>query len=159
MLPWWEIILRMALAMFLGGLIGWEREVRQKPAGLRTLLLVSLSSSIFVMAAEQAALKYGEPVETVRAMSGIAQGIGFLGAGAIVQSRGKVRWLTTAAALWASAALGFAAGIGMYLIAIVGAAMVFIVLRWLATLEVRWLHFDKDEQPPHKGKGDADSDS
>jgi len=159
MLAWWEIILRTALAMVLGGLIGWEREVRQKPAGLRTLLLVSLSSAIFVIAAEQAALRYGEPVETVRAMSGIAQGIGFLGAGAIVQSRGKVRWLTTAAALWAAAALGFAAGIGMYFVAIVGAAMVFIVLRWLAVAERRWLRFNKEEPPSGERENKADSDS
>ena len=129
----------MVLAGFLGGLIGWERETRHKPAGLRTLILVSLSASIFVIGAEQAAQRYGEAADVVRAMTGIAQGVGFLGAGAIVQSRGEVRWLTTAAALWSAAALGFTAGVGMYYVAVVGGALVFATLRWLVIAEDRWL--------------------
>ena len=139
MLPWWEITLRMVLSVLLGGLVGWDREVQRKPAGLRTLILVSLASSIYVIAAHQSALSYGEPADAVRAMSGIAQGIGFLGAGAILQSRGEVRWLTTAAALWATAALGFAAGLGMYYIAILGGLLVFMTLRVLVMVEDRWL--------------------
>ena len=149
MSPWWEILGRLALAGILGGLVGWEREVRQKPAGLRTLLLVSLSASIFVISAEQAALRHGEAADIVRAMTGIAQGVGFLGAGAIVQSRREVRWLTTAASFWAAAALGFAAGAGMYWVAILGGLLVFATLRWLLLAEKRWL---KTADVPDQGK-------
>ena len=130
---------RLFLAAVLGGLIGWEREMERKPAGLRTLLIVSLSSAIFVLACQQAALRYGGPLEPVRAMAGVAQGVGFLGAGAILQSHGEVRWLTTAAALWAAAALGLAAGEGMYFIASLGGIMVFATLKWLVVVEDRWV--------------------
>lgn len=138
MLVWWEIVLRMLLASLLGGFIGWERETRGKPAGLRTLIIVSLSASVYVIVAQQAALAKGEPVDAVRAMSGVAQGVGFLGAGVILQSRGEVRWLTTAAALWAAAALGFAAGSGMYFIALLAGLMIFATLRWALFVEGRW---------------------
>lgn len=140
MVPWWESTLRLLLAGMLGGLLGWDREVRGKPAGFRTLMLVSLSAAIYVMAAQQASLAHGEAVDAVRAMSGIAQGIGFLGAGAILQSRGEVRWLTTAAALWAVAGLGMAAGLGTYYVAIVGGLLVFAILRWMNIAEERWIH-------------------
>ena len=112
-------------------------------------MLVSLSAAIFVISAEQAALRHGEVADIVRAMTGIAQGVGFLGAGAIVQSRREVRWLTTAASFWAAAALGFAAGAGMYLVAILGGLLVFATLRWLLLAEKRWL---KTADVPDQGK-------
>jgi len=139
MTPEWEYALRLVLAGLVGALIGWEREVRGKPAGLRTLMLVSLSSAVYVAAAEQAALRRGEAVDAGRLMSGIAQGIGFLGAGAILQARGEVRWLTTAASLWAAAALGMAIGLGMYSIALMGAFLVFATLKWVVLVEDRWM--------------------
>jgi putative Mg2+ transporter-C (MgtC) family protein len=153
MSPWWELLLRMVLAGLVGGLIGWEREARGKPAGFRTLMLVSLAAAIYVMAAQQAALSYGEPVQPGRAMAGIAQGIGFLGAGAILQSRGEVRWLTTAAALWAAAALGLAAGLGMYFLSIAGGILVFATLHWLALVEERWVRRPPEQQPPTTSEG------
>jgi len=140
MTPEWEYALRLVLAGLVGALIGWEREVRGKPAGLRTLMLVSLSAAVYVAAAEQAALRRGEAVDAGRLMNGIAQGIGFLGAGAILQARGEVRWLTTAASLWAAAALGMAIGLGMYSIALVGAFLAFATLRWVVLVEDRWMH-------------------
>ena len=138
----------MLLAALLGGLIGWERETQHKPAGLRTLILVSLASAMYVVTAERVALRHGEPVDAVRALAGIAQGVGFLGAGAILRSRGEVRMLTTAAAIWASAAIGFAAGMGMYEIAIGGAFLVFAILKWLAVVEDRWLKRDDQGKAP-----------
>lgn len=138
-MSWWETIARLLLASFLGALIGWDREVQGKPAGLRTLMLVSLSSCIFVLSAQEAARTTGESLEAVRAMAAIAQGIGFLGAGVVLQSRGEVLWLTTAAALWAAAALGLSAALGQYLIAIVGAALVLFALRGLIIVENRWI--------------------
>jgi putative Mg2+ transporter-C (MgtC) family protein len=145
MTPEWEYALRLVLAGLVGALIGWEREVRGKPAGLRTLMLVSLSAAVYVAAAEQAALRRGEAVDAGRLMSGIAQGIGFLGAGAILQARGEVRWLTTAASLWAAAALGMAIGLGMYSIALVGAFLVFATLKWVALIEDRWMRKGADK--------------
>ncbi|HHX65352.1 MAG TPA: MgtC/SapB family protein, partial [Chloroflexi bacterium] len=133
----WEMILRMLLAAGLGGLIGWERETQRKPAGFRTLMLVSVSVSLFVIAGTQASLRHGGAFDAVRAMAGIAQGVGFIGAGAIVQAKGEVRWLTTAAALWAAAALGYAAGLGMYVVAAAGGLIVFAILRWLTLVERR----------------------
>lgn len=149
----WEYALRLVLAGLAGALIGWEREVRGKPAGLRTLMLVSLSSAVYVAAAEQAALRHDEAVDAGRLMSGIAQGIGFLGAGAILQARGEVRWLTTAASLWAAAALGLAIGLGLYFIALVGAFLVFATLKWVALVEDRWMHKGTDKiKTPENGK-------
>ena len=162
MIAWWEVTLRMLLATSIGGLIGWEREVQGKPAGFRTLILVSLASAIYVLAGQQVALAHGEPVDALRAMAGIAGGVGFLGAGAILQAKGEVLWMTTAAALWASAALGLAAGMGMYYIAALGGIMVYAILRWLALFEERFLTreqerrkrgSDKEGRHPGKKKG------
>lgn len=144
MTPWWEQTLRLILAMALGGLIGWEREEENKPAGFRTQMLVSLAAAMYVMAAHEAAARYDVPLDPVRAMEGIATGVGFLGAGAIVQQRRKVHWLTTAAALWAAAAIGLAVGIGSYQIALMGAVLTYAVLEWLAVVEARWFK-RKDE--------------
>jgi len=138
MIAWWEYVVRLVLAAALGGAIGWEREMRQKPAGLRTLMLVSLASGIYVLAATQGAAMFGEPLDAVRAMAGLAQGIGFLGGGVILHGKGEVRWLTTAAALWASAALGFAAGLGLYGLALASGLLVYAILRWVVLLE-GWL--------------------
>ncbi len=137
MFPWWEILLRLGLATLLGGLIGWERETRRKPAGLRTLMLVSLSACIYVVAAIVTAQQHGEAIDAARALSGVAQGVGFIGAGVILQSRGEVRWLTTAASLWAAAGLGAAVGLGQYMIALAGGALVFATLRWVVLIESR----------------------
>jgi len=141
----------MLLATFVGGLLGWERATRGKPAGLRTLALVSLASAVFILAGEQGSLRLAEPVDAMRGMAGIAGGIGFLGAGVILQARGEVRWLTTAAALWAAAALGASAGLGEYIICIVGAALPYVVLCWLVVVEQRWVRKPKgngDKQAP-----------
>lgn len=135
MFPWWEILLRLCLATLLGGLIGWERETRHKPAGLRTLMLVSLSSCIYVVSAIVTSWQHEQTMDAVRAVSGVAQGIGFLGAGVILQSRGEVRWLTTAASLWAAAGLGAAIGLGQYTIAVAGGVLVFAILRWVVAIE------------------------
>ena len=131
------IVARLVLAFLIGALIGWDRETRGKPAGFRTLTMVSLASALYVTAVREAAAAIGEPADMGRAMAGIAQGVGFLGAGAIMQSKGEVRWLTTAASLWAAAALGYAAGAGQYLVAGVGTLLVLTILRWLPAIEER----------------------
>ena len=91
---WLEVLGKLLLASVLGGLIGWEREQQRKPARLRTQMLVSLAAALFVLGARQAALAAGEPIDAGRAMAGIAQGVGFLGAGLILRARGQVLGLT-----------------------------------------------------------------
>jgi putative Mg2+ transporter-C (MgtC) family protein len=139
MIVWWETPARVVLAALLGALIGWDREDQGKPAGLRTTMLVSLSACVFVASSQGAARELGVPLEPVRAMAAIAQGVGFLGAGVVLQSRGQVLWLTTAAAVWAAAAIGVAAALGQYLLAVAGAGLVLVTLRGLIVVEDRWI--------------------
>ncbi|MDI6798952.1 MAG: MgtC/SapB family protein [Candidatus Aenigmarchaeota archaeon] len=119
-----EIIAKMILAVFLGGVIGYEREVIRKPAGLRTHMLVSLGSALFTVMSFTAF-----PADPARIASHIVIGIGFIGAGTIFQMKDKVIGLTTAACLWVTASIGMAVGVGYYLIAIVTTALTYIVLR------------------------------
>lgn len=152
--PWWEIAIRLGLAVSLGGLIGYERERRAKPAGLRTHMLVSVAAAVFVLSAQETALRAGEPVDAVRAMAGVAQGVGFLGAGVILQARGEVRWLTTAAALWAAAAVGLGAAMGMYFIVILASLLAWIILRWFDVLEERYI-----TRVRRRNKGDKEANA
>ena len=129
--------------MFVGGIIGWERQLRHKPAGLRTHMLVSMGSALFVLI-PLAMAKNPNGLDAVdRVIQGIAAGIGFLGAGEILrqsqQEIGKVEvhGLTSAAAIWVSAALGTAAGCGLWQLALIGALMSLFVLRVIKKLERR----------------------
>ena len=103
----WEIVGRMALAAVLGALIGLEREYRGYPAGVRTMALVCMGSALF---ADSTSLFGGDPS---RVAAQIVSGIGFLGAGLIVREGGSVRGITTAATIWATAAVGIAVGTGV----------------------------------------------
>lgn len=147
---WLEVLGKLGLASLLGGVIGWEREVQGKPAGLRTQMLVALAAAMFVLGARQAALMAGETIDAGRAMAGIAQGVGFLGAGLILQTKGEVRGLTTAAALWASAALGMTAAQGLYPLAVVGGVLAFAILHWVSRVEER-LAQRQEEETGRKG--------
>lgn len=119
-----EIFLRLVLATVFGGLIGLEREVVHKPAGVRTHMLVSLGSALFVLVALETL-----PNETARIIAGIATGIGFLGAGTIFRSKSEVHGLTTAASIWAVAGVGIAIGLGHYLMTVIAAILVLIILQ------------------------------
>jgi len=129
--------------MFVGGIIGWERQLRNKPAGLRTHMLVSMGSALFVLI-PLAMAKNPNGLDAVeRVIQGITAGIGFLGGGEILrqsqQEIGKVEvhGLTSAAAIWVSAALGTAAGCGLWQLALIGALMSLFVLRVIKKLERR----------------------
>lgn len=115
-IPWWDAGLRMLLACVSGAALGWDREHRGRPAGLRTHMLVALGSSGFALLAVSLVVEAGDStsVDPARIISGIIGGIGFLGAGAIIQSGGDVRGLTTAAGLWLTAAIGAAMGVGAF---------------------------------------------
>ena len=137
----WVITGRLVLAFVLGGLVGWEREYEEKPAGLRTLILVSIGSALFVLVTQAvigtAASGNAAGVDSLRIVAGVAQGVGFLGAGTIFTSRGTVHGLTTAAAIWAMSAVGVACGFGAWQMALVGTALTFVALRVLGPLSVR----------------------
>jgi putative Mg2+ transporter-C (MgtC) family protein len=149
----WTILGRLALAFLLGGVIGWEREYEEKPAGLRTFILVCVGAALFVLTAletvdrMQGVTPIGPiRVDPVRIISSIAQGIGFLGAGTILVSRGSVLGLTTAAAIWATSAVGVASGLGLWQIALAGTVLTFIALRVLGPLTPRIVQHE-DEEP------------
>jgi len=141
----WDYPIKIGVALVLGGAIGLDRELHDKPAGLRTNMLVCLAAAIYVMAANEAARVTGSSADVVRSMSAIATGIGFLGGGIILQSKGRVRMVTTAAGLWASAAIGFAVGMGLYVISVLATAAVFVVLQTVPMMRNRlWPHLPID---------------
>jgi putative Mg2+ transporter-C (MgtC) family protein len=137
-----EIVKRLLAALLLGAVVGWDREVKSKPAGLRTHMLVTLGSATFcIMAFEVGAEmseRYGDRgVDPMRVLQGVVGGIGFLGAGSIVQSRGHVKGVTTAAGVWIAGALGAACGVGAYVLAVFSATFTVLVLTLLGRLERR----------------------
>jgi putative Mg2+ transporter-C (MgtC) family protein len=125
-LPFWELITRLGLAALLGGIIGVERELREREAGLRTHLLVALGSALFTIISAYGFSEFmnESPATLVRTdptriAAQIVTGIGFLGAGAIIRQGYSIRGLTTAATLWLTAAIGMAAGAGSYTAAVI----------------------------------------
>ena len=127
------IPIRLVLAAILGGLIGIEREIRDKPAGLRTNILICVGSTLFMSLSTQVAqLLGGDPT---RIAAQIISGIGFLGAGAVLHSHGFVLGLTTAATIWVVAGVGMALGSGMYMVAAFATAMSLVTLYFLSFIE------------------------
>ncbi|MCA3184913.1 MULTISPECIES: MgtC/SapB family protein [unclassified Cupriavidus] len=129
-----RILLRLTLAVLLGGLIGYEREVSGKPAGLRTHMLVAMGSALFVLVPLQA----GVPLTDMsRVLQGLISGIGFLGAGAIIKlnSEEDVRGLTTAASIWTVAAIGVACGLGREATAVIATLFGLAILQLLYRLK------------------------
>src|SRR6266496_5661207 len=130
-----SIALKLVLAAVLGGVIGIERQIREKPAGLRTNILICVGSALFMsLSAQIAQLLGGDPT---RIAAQIISGIGFLGAGAVLHSHGFVLGLTTAATIWVVAGVGMALGSGMYLVAIFATAMSLVTLYLLSFIEDR----------------------
>jgi len=143
-LPLWEIALRLALAAVLCGLVGLERETRGQVAGLRTHVVVGLGAALFTLVSAYgfADAQRGAGYDPSRVAAQIVSGIGFLGAGAILRQGANVRGLTTAATLWAVAALGMAVGAGGYLAAVLATAVLLVsvvLLRQIRTPVIRAL--------------------
>jgi putative Mg2+ transporter-C (MgtC) family protein len=138
-----NIIFRLCLALLLGAVIGIEREIRHKPAGLRTHMLVSFGSALFTLIPLQAGMQEPNADALSRVIQGIAAGVGFLGAGEIFREssqqsqRPEIHGLTSAAAIWASAALGITAGCGLWQLGLIAAILIFLVLSLFKRLEVR----------------------
>jgi putative Mg2+ transporter-C (MgtC) family protein len=126
-----DIALRLTLVVVLCGAIGFERETRDQAAGVRTHVLVGMGAAIFTLISAYGfadVSRPGTPIDPTRVAAQVVTGVGFLGAGAIIHQGLAVRGLTTAAAVWISAAIGMAAGIGFYSLALVGSALVLIAL-------------------------------
>ena len=131
------ILLRILTAIILGGIIGRERGMKNRPAGLRTYMLVCLGSCV-VMMINQYAFQVYDTGDPVRLGAQVVSGIGFLGAGTIiVTSHNQIKGLTTAAGLWASASIGLAVGIGLYEVGILAGGAIYIVLRVLHNWDFR----------------------
>ena len=132
-----DLIIRLAIAALLGGILGLEREIHGRPAGLRTHLLVSLGAAAFmIMSPLVAGMNPNFPGDPGRISAQIVTGIGFLGAGAIVKEGVSIRGLTTAACLWVAAAIGMACGAALYAEAILISIMAIFALVLLPYAEV-----------------------
>jgi putative Mg2+ transporter-C (MgtC) family protein len=128
-----ELATRLLTAAVLGGILGLERELRQKSAGLRTNMLIAIGSALFTLMSYE--LAEGPAADPSRVAAQIVTGIGFLGAGAIMRTGGNVQGLTTAATVWVNAAVGVAAGGGEYHLAFIATAVTFVVLLLLEPIE------------------------
>jgi putative Mg2+ transporter-C (MgtC) family protein len=140
----WEVILRLVLAVLFGGLIGFNRSRHNKPAGLRTMALISLGSAAFTLIGIEAVIQLSElqrgaeslasgvsssiNLDSSRIIAGIVGGVGFLGAGAIIQSRGRVQGMTSAASIWVTSTIGVSVGLGLYVLASSITFIAFLVL-------------------------------
>lgn len=151
-IPPWDVFLRLSVAVVVGALVGLDREMRNKPAGLRTHILVSLAAALFTVItfelhAEVASAQRDATADPIRIIEAVTAGVAFLAAGAIIRSRGNVRGLTTGANMWLAGALGVACGSGYYAIAAIAtvfALLVLIVLGWVE----RKLQKHTDRQSP-----------
>jgi putative Mg2+ transporter-C (MgtC) family protein len=133
-----EICLRLLCAMAVGMIIGTEREYTNRPAGLRTHILVALGACVVTITGQMIFIQYhalGSNPDPARLSAQVITGVGFLGAGTILRQGSHVKGLTTAASLWAVACLGIAAGFGFYGIAIAGMIFIFITLTILEFLQ------------------------
>ncbi len=119
-----EVLLKLVLAVILGGLIGYERERRHRPAGFRTIMLVCLGSTLVSLIS----LQYGK--DNTQMLAAIITGIGFLGAGAIMNSAETVSGLTTAASIWLIACAGIGIGLGFYLESILFVLVCYLILEF-----------------------------
>ena len=128
-------VFAMLVSLALGTVVGWERQVGRKPAGLRTHALVCMGSTLFVLLTVHAARDYGGgTVDPTRIIHGVVTGVGFLGAGSILRQEGLVHGLTTAASIWMVAAIGVAVGVHAWSLAITGTVLALVVLegyRWI----------------------------
>ncbi len=144
-----EGLLRLAIAGVVALLVGFDRESKNKPAGVRTYVLVGMGSALFTLVGIYA-FGAGDPASRVAAQ--IVTGIGFLGAGTIIQVKSGVVGLTTAAGIWAIAAVGMAVGSGLYILGIGGGVLLFLVLRFLT-------FGDEDDDAAKMRQGDHSGDA
>lgn len=137
-----HVLARLLTAAVLGAAIGLERQIKGKEAGLRTHILICLGAALLTVMSVEIVAPYARAYHTGdvgRIASNIATGVGFLGGGAIMQARGRVRGLTTAATIWIVAAIGMAAGAGAYVPAVGTTVLVVVILLPLGAWERRYV--------------------
>ncbi len=130
-LSYWEIILRLFLAVLFGGAVGFEREVNNRPAGFRTHILVCVGSALIMIVSAYGFSSFQEAgmvYDPGRIAAQVITGIGFLGAGTIIQNRGNIQGLTTAAGIWVVSGIGLAVGIGFYTASTIATVIVIVSL-------------------------------
>jgi putative Mg2+ transporter-C (MgtC) family protein len=154
-----DISLRLFVALVVGGLVGLQRELTHKPAGLRTHMLLSLGTALILVTAEQAGMSKSD---LSRVVQGLVTGVGFLGGGAILKlaAEHEIHGLTTAAGLWVTAAAGAAAGLGRLGLAIVGVCLGLLVLAAFVKLEQKLGHRasqDAANRPPPRNQDPPDN--
>ena len=158
-LPPLQAVLRTLMAVIVGCLIGLDRELRHKPAGMRTHILISLAAALFTLITFELHAQFAgnedRTADPVRIIEAVTAGVAFLAAGAIIQSRGNVQGLTTGANMWLAGALGVACGAGYYVLAVIGTVFALIVLVVLGKLQAHWADQNPDpasvkpaEKPP-----------
>lgn len=147
-----RIVVRLALAALLGGVLGLEREAKGKAAGVRTHMLVSMGAALFVLISQQAGV---QSADMSRVVQGVIAGVGFLGAGTILKgdAENQVKGLTTAAGIWLTAAIGVAAGLGREMTAVISTLLALAIFSAIP-LVTRWLepraHAERQE---HEDRG------
>jgi len=124
----WEFLFRIIISLLLGALVGFEREITRKPAGLRTHAFVSMGACLFTISSFYLVGSSG--IDSSRIAAGIVTGIGFIGAGSIIATKGHVKGLTTAASLWVVSAIGLMVGMGEFILPTISAIIIFIMLRF-----------------------------
>jgi putative Mg2+ transporter-C (MgtC) family protein len=154
-----KILFRLGVTLVLAGILGWERQVKGKEAGLRTHILVGVGATLFVGLGELLVRYFSAYEEKLqfdptRVLEAVVAGVAFLGAGIIffAQAERRVHGLTTAASVWSTAGVGMAVGLGAYVLATGATALLLLVLRGLALVEERWLtgREEKGESVPRK---------
>jgi putative Mg2+ transporter-C (MgtC) family protein len=135
--PEWQILLRLTIALVLGGAVGFDRERKNRPAGLRTHMLIALAAALVAVTTIElstAAHASGGSADTIRAIEAVTAGVAFLAAGTIFQARGNVIGLTTGAGMWLSGTIGVACGFGHFITALFATILALIVLAGLQKL-------------------------
>jgi putative Mg2+ transporter-C (MgtC) family protein len=147
-MDWHGDIPAILLAVGCGAVIGFERQLKHKPAGLRTNILICLGAAVFTLISERMA---GGQDSITRIAAQIVTGVGFLGAGAVIQDRGGIHGLTTAATIWLVASIGMACGARFYYLAIITTVLAILVLVGLGQVD-KYLVSRHDDSKPDKGR-------
>ena len=131
----YDFLPKILLSIFCGSLIGLERELKDKPAGMRTYMLISTGATLFTMVSVYFIEQWDGASDPLRVASQIVTGVGFLGAGTIMFAKGRISGLTSAAAIWTSAAIGMSIGLGMHVFAVIVTLLIVLSLVLLGRVE------------------------
>lgn len=146
-----ELFVRLLVAALFGAVVGFDRELKNKPAGLRTHTLISLAAALFTLITfelydELRDSGRTDSADPIRIIEAVTSGVAFLAAGAIIRSGGNVQGLTTGANMWLAGALGVACGAGLYMLATLGAAFSLVILTVLHQLQRKYLDSVGDDE-------------